>query len=60
MPAILFGPSLEGSPKDSEVLPFYLSMKLHDFILHNAMLDSGALHKLMPKSIMEKLGLDIT
>jgi hypothetical protein len=28
--------------------------------LHNAMLDSGALHNLMPKVIMDELGLDIT
>lgn len=28
--------------------------------LHNAMFDSGALHNLMPKIIMECLGLDIT
>lgn len=58
--AILFGPSLEGSPKDSEIPPFSLSLKLHDFILHNAMLDSSASHNLMPKVIMDKLGLNIT
>ena len=29
-------------------------------ILHNAMLDSGASHNLMPKSIMDHLGLQIT
>ena len=28
--------------------------------LHNAMLDSGASHNLMPKVVMEKLGLDVT
>ena len=27
---------------------------------HNAMFDSGASHNLMPKAIMDKLGLDIT
>lgn len=59
-PAILFGPALEGSPEDSEIPPSYLSLKLHDFILHNAMIDSGASHNLMPRFIMEKLGLSIT
>jgi len=59
-PAIIFGPTVEGSLEDNEVPPFYLSLKLHDFILHNAMLDSGASHNLMPKAIMDKLGLHIT
>ena len=54
-PAILFGPALKGTHEDSEIPPFYLSLKLHDFILHNAMLDYGASHNLMPKVIMDKL-----
>jgi hypothetical protein len=49
-----------GNLPDSEVPPFYLSLRVHDFILHNAMLDSRASHNLMPKAIMDKLGLDIT
>ena len=28
--------------------------------IHNAMLDSGASHNLMPRRIMDKLGLDMT
>lgn len=59
-PAILFGPTLEGAPEDIEIPPFYLSLKLHDLILHNSMLDSGASHNLMPKAIMDKMGLSIT
>lgn len=59
-PTILFGPTLEGSPEDSEIPPFYLSLKLHDFIFHNAMLGSSASHNLMAKVIMDKLGLSIT
>lgn len=59
-PIILFGPTLEGSPKYSGIPPFYLSLKLHDFILHNAMLESSASHSLIPKVIMNKLGLSIT
>ena len=33
---------------------------MHDRLIHNCMLDSGASHNLMPKVIMEKLGLEIT
>jgi len=44
----------------SGVPPFYISLTIHDQILHNAMLDSGASHNLMPKVIMETLDLDIT
>lgn len=58
--AILFGRALEGNPEDSEIPLFYPSLKIHEFILHNAMLDSGASHDLMPKVIMDKLGLSIT
>lgn len=49
------GKHLEGS-----IPPFYVSLNIHDKILHNAMFDSGASHNLMPKSVMEKLDLDIT
>ena len=59
-PELLFRLSVDGDLEDSELSPFYLSLKIHDFILHNAMLDSRAYHKLMPKSIIYKLGLDIT
>jgi ribonuclease HI len=59
-PAILFGPHVEESSEVDEVPPFYVSMKIHDTTLQNAMLDSGASHNLMPKVIMDQLGLDIT
>ena len=58
-PELIFGPATEES-EENEVPPFYLSLRVHEFILHNAMLDSGASHNLMPKVVMEKLGLDIT
>lgn len=57
---LIFGPALEGQSEDSDVAPFYISLRLHDYVLHNAMFDLGASHNLMPKAIMEKLGLDIT
>lgn len=59
-PSILSGQAFKGSLEDSEIPPFYLSLICRDFILHKAMLDSGASHNLMPKFIMEKLGLSIT
>ena len=42
------------------VPPFYISLTIHDQILHNVMIDSGASHNLMPKAIMETLNLEIT
>jgi len=57
---LIFGSALEGQSKDSDIAPFYINLRVHDFVLHNAMFDSGASHNLMPKEIMEKLGLDIT
>ena len=58
-PTFLFGPRVEEND-DDEVPPFYISLNVHDMILHNAMLDSRASHNLMPKVIMGRLGLDIT
>lgn len=58
-PTILFGPRME--PNDEyEIPPFYVTLKIHDENLHNAMFDTGASHNLMPKDIMDVLGLDIT
>ena len=45
---------------EDEVPPFYISLRIHNMFLHNTMLDSGASHNLMPKVIMDNLGLDIT
>jgi hypothetical protein len=59
-PAILFGPRVEEIHENEEVPPFYVSLKIHDMTLHNAMLDSGASHNLMPKVVMDQLGLDVT
>jgi ribonuclease HI len=57
-PNITFGPHFEGA-RDT-IAPFYITLKVHDRLLHNCMLDSGASHNVMPKSIMDRLGLEIT
>ena len=59
-PELLFGPEVDGKTVVTGVLPFYVSLHIHDKILHNAMFDSGASHNLMPKAVMERLNLDIT
>jgi hypothetical protein len=58
--AILFGPRVEESHENEEVSPFYVSLKIHDMTLHNAMLDLGASHNLMPKVVMDQLGRNVT
>jgi hypothetical protein len=57
-PNITFGPHFEGA-RDT-VAPFYITLNVQDRLLHNCMLDSGASHNVMPKSIMDRLGLEIT
>ena len=57
-PTILFGPRMEPNDDDT-VPPFYVTFKVHDLNLHNSMFDFGASHNLMPKDIMDNLGLDI-
>jgi len=59
-PELLFSPEVNGKTVNGGVLPFYVSLHIHDKVLRNAMFDSGASHNLMPKSVMEKLNLDIT
>jgi hypothetical protein len=59
-PTILFGPRVEDSGNVDDVPPFYVSLEIHDTTLHNAMLYLGASHNLMPKMVMDELGLDIT
>ena len=59
-PKIMFGPWAQATLKYEDVPPFYISLTIHDMFLHNAMFDSGTSNNLMPKTIMECLGLDIT
>jgi len=39
---------------------FYVSLSIHDEILHNFPLDTRASHNSMSKDVMDKFGLDIT
>jgi hypothetical protein len=57
---LLFGLEVEGQNDIGFVPPFYISMNIHDKTLHNTMLDFGDSHNLMPKAVIEKLGLDIS
>jgi hypothetical protein len=40
--------------------PFYTSLNIHDKVMHNCLMDSRASHNLMPKIVMEELGLEVT
>jgi hypothetical protein len=57
-PTIMFGMHFENA-RDF-VAPFYITLTMHDHLLHNCMLDSGASHNVMPRAIMDRLGLKIT
>jgi len=50
-PTILMGSKMRD--KDDTMPPFYVSLNIHDKVLHNCLLDSGASHNLMPKVVME-------
>jgi hypothetical protein len=57
-PTVTIGPMVEY--RDDSCPPFYISLNIHDKILHNLFLDSGVPHNLMPKAVMDELGLDVT
>jgi hypothetical protein len=57
-PTITMGQMIED--KDESYPPFYISLNIHEKTLHNCLLDSGASHNLMPKVVMDELGLEIT
>lgn len=50
-PSVVFGP--RSHMIDENVSPFYVTPNIHDFLLYNFMLYSGASHNLMPKIIMD-------
>ena len=41
-------------------LPFYITLTVDEQMMHNCLLDSRASHNLVPKAVMEALGLSIT
>jgi hypothetical protein len=57
-PVVILGPLVEY--RDDSSAPFYTSLNIHDKVLHNYLMDSRASHNLMPKIIMEELGLEVT
>ena len=57
-PTIVFGYKIENGDED-EVPTFYLSLNVHDMVVQNAMLNSSASHNLMPKGVVESLGLEV-
>jgi hypothetical protein len=57
-PAVILGPMVEYIDDSSP--PFYTSLNIHDKALHNFLMDSGASHNLVPKAVMEELGLEVT
>lgn len=58
-PAKFFGPIMQNIVEE-DVLLFYVPLKIHDLLLHNTMIDSGASHNVIPKEVMDNLGLYIT
>ena len=56
--AITVGPHIEDGSDAST--PFYISLNVHEQILHNFLKESRASHNAMPKVVMEELGLEIT
>lgn len=57
-PTITVGPHIEDGSDASP--PFYISLNVHDKILHNCLMDYGASHNVMLKVVMDELGLEIT
>jgi ribonuclease HI len=57
-PVVILGPLVED--RDDSSPPFYTSLNIHDKVLHNCLMDSGASHNLMPKTVMDELGLEVT
>jgi hypothetical protein len=56
-PIVILGPLVEdwndSSPR------FYTSLNIHDNVFHDCLMYSGASHNLMPKTIMDDIGMEI-
>jgi len=57
-PTVISGPLIED--RDDSSPPFYTSLIIHDKVMHNCLMDLRASHNLMPKIVMDELGLEIT
>jgi hypothetical protein len=57
-PAVILGPLIEY--RDDSSPPFYTSLNIHDNVLRNYLFDSRASHNLMPKSVIDEFGPEIT
>jgi hypothetical protein len=55
---VILGPLVEDREDSSH--PFYTSLNIHDKVLHNYLMDSGASHNHMPNIVMDELGLKVT
>ena len=53
-PTIIVGSKTFDQPDDNSEYPppFYVTLTVHEQLLHNCLLDSGASHNLMPKEVM--------
>ena len=57
-PIVILSPMSENC---EDISPsFYVSLTIHEKILHNCLLNIGASHNLMPKVVMDELGFNIT
>jgi hypothetical protein len=57
-PNVILGPLVED--RDDSSPPLYTSLNIHDKVLHHCLMNLGASHNLMPKIVMEELGLEVT
>jgi hypothetical protein len=57
-PIVILGPLVED--RDDSSPPFYTSLNIHDKVMHKFLMESEASHNLMPKIVMEELGLEVT
>jgi len=57
-PSIIVGPHIEDIYDASP--PFYISLNIHENILHNFLMNSIASHNVIPNVIMDELGIEIT
>jgi hypothetical protein len=46
--------------RDDSSPPLYTSLNIHDKVMHNFLMDLGASHNLVPKTIMDEIGLEVT